>query len=164
MKLVIDSSAILSGRELPIDAELYIVPAVMRELRHDNRLRQKLRYLEEVRLKVETPTPRAIDEVKLHATKTGDIKRLSPTDIKVLALALDLNATILTDDYSIQNLAVELGLTYKPVAEAGISEKIYWKYRCKGCSKYWDEPYIHCPICGSSLKTTRTVEAATDSG
>jgi len=74
----------------------------------------------------------------------------------VLALALDLKAELLTDDYSIQNLARVMGVRYRGVGMKEIKEVVRWKYRCTGCRKEWDENYPDCPICGSPLRSSRS--------
>ncbi|HEX69286.1 MAG TPA: hypothetical protein ENG10_03210, partial [Candidatus Bathyarchaeota archaeon] len=52
--------------------------------------------------------------------RTGDFKYLSQADIEVLALALQLknsgeNPTVVTDDYSMQNVANKLGIEFSPL-------------------------------------------------
>jgi UPF0271 protein len=101
------------------------------------------------------PKNESIQLIKKGAEKTGDIGRLSPADIEILALAKEMNATLLTDDYSIQNLAEELNIDYKGIDIEEIKKKIYWRYRCRGCGKYWEELHKTCPICGSGLRTVR---------
>lgn len=154
MRYVLDTSALLSGRDFLKEHELYTSPKVIHEIKR-GRMRRKLNYLLEVSLKVLMPKNESIQIIKKGAEKTGDIGRLSPADIEILALAKEMNATLLTDDYSIQNLAKELKINYKGIDIKEIEKKIYWKYRCKGCGKYWNELYRSCPICGSKVRTVR---------
>jgi UPF0271 protein len=72
----------------------------------------------------------------------------------VLALALELEAVVLTDDYSLQNLATYLGVPYRPVGLKGIKDLRRWRWRCLGCGKIFDKEMPDCPICGSKLKST----------
>jgi UPF0271 protein len=141
-------------QDLP-EGEIYITPGVVAELRKYED--QRIRYWEDL-LKVASPSSKALEKVKEGAKKTGDDARLSPTDMEVLALAIDLQAVLLTDDYSIQNLAKVLGVEYKGVGMKSIKEVIKWKYRCTGCRKEWDKNYPDCPICGSKLRSFRSRE------
>ncbi len=154
MRYVLDTSALLSGRDFLIEHEWYTSPKVVDEIKH-GRMHRKLNYLLEVSLKVLMPKNESIQLIKKGAERTGDIGRLSSADIEILALAKEMNATLLTDDYSIQNLAEELNIDYKGIDMEEIKKKIYWRYRCKGCGKYWEELHKTCPICGSRLRTVR---------
>jgi UPF0271 protein len=107
------------------------------------------------RLKVSAATSRTINQVRKAASTTGDLSRLSPVDVEVLALALELSATVVTDDYSIQNLATVLGVRYLPVGMKGITKVVRWNYICTGCGKVFRERHPECPVCGSPLRTTR---------
>ncbi len=169
MKLILDTSALLSGKDYYNDQEheLYTTPKVEHELKRGpshpgdddwTDIERKFGYLIEAGLKIVAPSAASIEKVKTAAARTGDIKRLSDTDLEIIAVALELTrpseeTLILTDDYSIQNLSVELGLRFKPVSEKGITEKFHWKYKCTGCAREWDEPADICPICGSKVKT-----------
>ncbi|UCG68096.1 MAG: DNA-binding protein, partial [Thermoplasmata archaeon] len=72
-----------------------------------------------------------------------------------LSLALELDCVLLTDDYSIQNIAAKLNVKSRGIAQEGIKETIKWRLRCKGCGRYWEKIHDSCPVCGSDLKTTR---------
>lgn len=106
-------------------------------------------------LKIIAPPKNAIEEIKKYAEKTGDISNLSETDIEVLALAFYLKAILLTDDYSIQNVAKEMNIKYEGIIEKGIKEKFYWRYRCKSCGRYYEKYVPICPICGGKIKRVK---------
>jgi UPF0271 protein len=74
----------------------------------------------------------------------------------VLALAVELKAVLMTDDYSIQNLARAMGIEYRAVGMKGIKELVQWKYRCTGCRREWDVNHPDCPVCGSALRSSRS--------
>lgn len=156
MKFVLDTSAILSGKDLSATHELYSSPKILDELKH-GRMRRRLNYLIESGLRIMSPSKEIIEMVKKIASETGDIARVTEADIEILSLAKELDAILLTDDYSIQNLATELNIKYQGVAQEGITETIKWSYRCKGCGRYWKELHDSCPVCGSELRTTRKV-------
>jgi UPF0271 protein len=154
MKFVLDASAILSGKEFSAEHELYSSPKILVEVRPGS-MRRHLDYLVESGLKVISPSEETVEDVRKCASDTGDIGRVSEADIEILSLAKELEAILLTDDYSIQNIATVLGIEYLGVAQEGITEMIEWRYRCKGCGRYWEEMSDGCPVCGSELKTTR---------
>lgn len=154
MKYVLDTSAILSGKDLPADYELFSSPKIVEELKH-GRMKRRLDFLIESGLKVLSPSEKSIAEVVAAAENTGDITRVSDADMEILGLAKELNAILLTDDYSIQNIASKLGVEFKGITQEGITKTIKWRIRCKGCGRYWEKMHKLCPVCGSELKTTR---------
>ena len=100
-------------------------------------------------------TKDSVEKVTEVARKSGDLGRLSPVDLAVLALAVDTRGTILTDDYSIQNVSRIMGIPFRPVGTAGISKVEKWNYQCIGCGKWFKEKIDECPICGSGMKAHR---------
>ncbi len=154
MRYVIDTSALFSMEDLP-QGDLFVTPGVIREL--EKYKDRRLVYWEEM-LKVSEPSTASLLEIKKAAISTGDDARLSPVDISILALAKELGAVLLSDDYSIQNVARYLSIPFKGVGMKEIKEVIKWSYRCTGCGKYWDKNMNECPICGSPLKSKRSRE------
>ncbi|MBO5547447.1 nucleic acid-binding protein [Methanomassiliicoccales archaeon LGM-RCC1] len=149
--LVLDSSAFFSMDALP-EEEHVCPPGVIRELEkyEDPRLS-----LWGDMVKVSECSKESLQKVEEAAKKTGDIGRLSPVDMTVLALAVDVNGTIWSDDYSIQNVARVMGLGFKPVGMKGIEKVVKWNYKCIGCGKWFKEKYPECPVCGSPMKACR---------
>ncbi len=152
MKLILDTSALLSGMDF--EGELYTSQHILDELRRQG-TDPRMEALLETKVQLREPSAKAIAETRRKAAATGDVRRLSPTDVQVLALALDLRGTVVTDDYSIQNVAKELGVPYRGAGLAEIREGVEWHYRCTGCGRYFQEPLETCPVCGSPVKTTR---------
>ena len=152
MRYVLDTSALFSIQDLP-PGEVHVTPGVVAELRkyHDPRLRYW-----EGRMEVSSPSTASMAAVRAAAQRTGDDARLSPTDLEVLALAMELKAVLMTDDYSIQNLARTMGVEYRAVGMKGIKEVVQWKYRCTGCRREWDVHHPDCPVCGSALRSSRS--------
>ena len=110
MKYVLDSSAFIKRlfEGLPLDAELYTIPEVYNEVRSTMRF-----MLFDRNLKVQEPSGESVKEVLKAASETGDIWNLSTTDIRLIALAKDLNAVLLTDDFAMQNVAAYLGIEFQ---------------------------------------------------
>lgn len=152
MLRVLDASALLTGRQFPGD--LVTVAGVLREVRRHG-LTPPLEAILETQVRVLQPAAEAQARVRAAGQATGDAPRLSPTDCELLALALELGATLVTDDYSIQNLCRTLAISYEPVLLPGIREAWRWSYRCTGCGRTWPEWHGECPTCGSPLRTSR---------
>lgn len=152
MKRVLDTSALLTGRQFP--GELVTVPGVLRELaRHG--MTPQLEAVLETQVRVLSPSAATLERIRAESEATGDAHRLSPTDRELLALAMEVQGTLVTDDYSIQNLCRRLGLPYEAVLTPGIQETWEWTYRCTGCGRTWPEWHEECPTCGSPLRTAR---------
>lgn len=150
MKRVLDASALLTGRQFPGD--LLTVPGVLREL-HRHGMTPQLEAILATQVRVLTPGSAALERVRAASDSTGDAHRLSPTDRDLLALALEETATLVSDDYSIQNLARTLDVPYEAVLTPGITETWQWTYRCTGCGRTWPEWHEECPTCGSPVRT-----------
>ncbi|KYK23973.1 nucleic acid-binding protein [Thermoplasmatales archaeon SM1-50] len=153
---VIDTSAILSGKPISIDgASLVTTPGVSDEFSPGGRDYRTFELLKEIGLAIHMPSKEAIDIVKKTAQQSGDDRRLSVVDFEVVALALDINkepnieATILTDDYSIQNIASLLHIKFEGFMHKEITKKFKWVSRCPGCGKQFNEIKKICPICGT---------------
>lgn len=149
--IIIDSSALFSMDNLP-EGEIACPPGVIDELRKykDPRLN-----VWGDMLRTSDCTQASIDKVNEVARKSGDAGRLSPVDITVIALALDLNGEIYSDDFSIQNVCSIMKIPYRSVGTNGIKKIEKWNYQCIGCKKWYKEKQDECPICGSKMKAFR---------
>lgn len=150
---VLDTSAILSAKFFGSD--IAVPPAVLKEIKKGGMAWRHLQYMKAIGLKIISPPKDAIRLVREFASRTGDLPSLSMADIQALALAFHLKATLLTDDYSMQNVAREMKIEYKGIMQEGIKEKFYWRYRCKSCGRYFDEYMETCPVCGGEIKRVR---------
>ena len=146
---VIDTAIFIQG----IDVEGFTTPKVIEEVKDPE---SKL-FLESLisagKVKVLVPSKESVEVVMEAARKTGELNELSEADIEVLALAYELKATLLTDDYNLQNIAKTLGIAFKTL-KRGIKRVIRWNYVCIGCGKRFSEmpPGGVCPDCGSPVK------------
>ncbi len=149
-KFVLDTSAILSRKYDLSSSRFYVTNSILKEIEKG----KISRYLEmaESSLNIIDPDADSIAKVKNAAQKTGDINRLSPTDIEAVALALQIGATLITDDYSMQNVSNVIGIKAISASIREIGKVIEWVYRCTGCGKIYEENIGTCSICGHSLK------------
>jgi UPF0271 protein len=89
----------------------------------------------------------------------GDSYLLSKADTQLLALCLELKSEgytpqIVTDDYSIQNVATQMGVEFLALATFGIKRLLEWVRYCPACHKEYrvDCSTKECLICGTPLK------------
>ena len=146
---VLDTSAILSGKFF--GSEIATSPKVLEEIKPKGHSWRLLEYTKSIGMKIISPAEEAVKKVIEMAEKTGDIVNLSDVDIDVIALAYSLKATLLTDDYSMQNVAEEMGIAYKSVVEEGIKKKLYWEFKCKSCGRKFKKALPQCPVCGGKI-------------
>lgn len=154
MRYVLDTTALFNAKDFPTDFEISVPQGVLDELVAWG-LGERIRMLLGTRIKVESPSKAALEKIKAEAQKTGDLDRLSQTDIQVLALALEIGAPLISDDYSIQNVASSIGLKCMPMETKGISRIYFWQYVCRGCGKEFERHRSECDICGKELVPRR---------
>ena len=108
---------------------------------------------------LKSPAQEAVEKVEECAIEVGDSFYLSETDKQVLALALDLKNSgfipqIVTDDYSIQNVAKRLGIEFTSLATFGIRRLLEWMRYCPACHREYAAncASTECLVCGTALK------------
>lgn len=121
--------------------------------------------VETVEIQWMTPTTTMLELARQAASTSGDLPRLSPVDIDVLALALGLQAVLVSDDYRLQNTLKRQGGTVQTVVNAESSSVWSWELRCSGCRDSAEVPphantatrgpVQDCPRCGSSMHIKR---------
>ncbi|WP_457557753.1 NOB1 family endonuclease [Candidatus Harpocratesius sp.] len=167
---ILDNTAFSSGLNINItaeDSELEFIttPEIIEEAKKNRNSSQILSvaFLQE-RIHVQSPTLSSIEFIKEQAKLSGDIGALSDPDISILSLAYDIinftpnaSVTLLSDDYSIQNTASFIGITFQPLHQMGIKEKIVWEVYCPNCFRKFppDKLKSFCPVCGGKLKRRR---------
>ena len=149
---VLDSVAFLTRRHP--QGELLPVSGVEPEL-VNRRSREYHAQLAAAGMQVSVADVAAREQVETTSQETGDGGVLSAVDTELLALALERNATLITDDFAMQNVAAALKIVWLPVETAGIARELRWRWTCVGCRQHCDEPHGECPTCGSELRRTR---------
>lgn len=145
---VLDAPVFIYG--VQVSGNIYTVPEVTRELKSSEAAVALQESLKDG-LKIESPLKTDVEIVTEKAKSTGDYFRLSQADIDLLAKALELSGTLVTDDYSIQNVAARLGIETQPIQQARIKRVLKWRRRCVGCGRLYESEEI-CPVCGSDVK------------
>ncbi|MCK9276610.1 MAG: nucleotide-binding protein [Methanoculleus sp.] len=147
MTLVLDASVFFS--EVPIEGPAWTTPSVVGEL-GDLHAKCRFEALSATVLAVREPREEDRAQVEAAAVRTGDAGVLSGTDRDILALALELSAVLVTDDFAVQNVAHRLGIETQSIRQRP-ARAIRWRYRCSGCGRYWREPG-ECRVCGAPIK------------
>lgn len=159
--IVLDTSAFVAGFDpFSVSAEQYTVPLVREEM--ITSALKGVRFetaLECGKVKVKEPDKACLQKVKASANLVGDAFFLSEADLQVLALAMELKTLqqtplIVTDDYSIQNVANQLGIEFASLATFGIRFRLNWIRYCPACHRRYPAGYKsrRCEVCGTELK------------
>ncbi len=157
--LILDTSAFLARLPFRLVEPMVTTQAVIEEIKKGRLVESTNTLVQMERVVVQNPQQGSITEVVAKAKKTKDDFVLSAADISLLALALELQeqgkaVVLLTDDYSLQNTAKNLGLPYQKIRTKGIKEQWTWVIICPGCHAEYTTGYRKgdfCPICGTPL-------------
>jgi len=144
---VLDSSAFI--HEYHTSDQMASVPAVEEELEDESAYRFDA--MEGAGMHIHIPADNTVETIERAAVETGDSEELSDTDVRLIAAAFELDGTLVTDDYAMQNVAEHLGVVVEVIAREGITEQRDWRFQCQGCGREFDEHRDRCPICGSDL-------------
>lgn len=145
MRVVLDTSAIIYLNDFRKFDEIFTVDSVVKEV-VDKISEMKLTSL---KLKILEPKKETIQKVESVAKSTGDLEKLSKTDLEILAAAVESDSIIISDDRNIQNVAEKLGIGYISIFNKKITKLIIWKNYCRNCKKFFENDL--CPVCGSKL-------------
>jgi len=148
---VLDASAFI--HDYTTDEPKATIPLVREELADEAGYRYDA--LEGSGMRIHIPDTQTVDRVERAARDTGDAETLSRTDVRLLGAAFELDATLVTDDYAIQNVAETLDVDVDVIAQAGIDERRDWQFQCQGCGRTFDDHRDRCSICGSDLERKR---------
>lgn len=148
MEAVIDTNVILHGRKATDIQRMYTVPEVEKELKSSEANRRK----QNLDLNIQGPGKKDLRKVKEESNEINS--PTSDTDEKLVALALTLGKTLVTDDKAMQNLALRLDVDFSGYMEEKITETREWSKICVNCGKQVSSP--PCPRCGHQNLTRKT--------
>jgi len=156
--IVLDSTAFYAGLPFSSAVLCYTSPQILGEVSKGRGLGVKVSALmESGRLRIVDADKESFNKV-LEAAKNSADTKLSNADISLLALAVFLLAggrevTVVSDDYSIQNVASHLGLKFSSVMTQGIAKSVKWVIYCSGCGKSFSRDVPKkCDVCGTGIK------------
>ena len=159
--LVLDASAFINGFDpLSVNQIQYSAPAVKMELIPGSLPWTRLITASESgRLKIQSPKSSFLRKVEDVSKSVGDLLVLSDADKQILALAFELkdegySPLIVTDDYSMQNVAHKWGVEFSALMTLGIRYRFRWLIYCPACYHKFPGDYKprSCSICGTKLK------------
>ncbi|MHA7734817.1 NOB1 family endonuclease [Nitrosopumilus sp. S6] len=149
---ILDASAFYAGVPFRSANDCYTTSLVYDEIKHIKKNHDALgTLLETNRLKIREPDTDSIKAATDAAKNTGDYPQLSKQDLSVIALSIELEGEIISDDFAISNVARNLGLKISPIMTQGIRDVGKWVHYCPGC-RINHSTGKECPICATPLK------------
>lgn len=148
---VLDASAFYAGTPFLSGKDCYTTTLVLEEVRHVKSFALE-GLIDAGKIKVLDPDPLQETAVKNAAEKTGDVQKLSKADVSILALARQLGATLVTDDYALANVAATSGVRVCSSSGKGLKEVRQWTSYCSACGKAFGPKETECPLCGNRLR------------
>lgn len=153
--LVLDSGPILEGANV-VPSRCVTTPEVAAEIQEGGATGRRFGSLAAGGLGVRAASPEAARKVREKAAEAGSQGRLSAADVSILALALDVGSAgvLVSDDYTVLDVAGRLGLAARPFSKAGIESGREWRSRCVGCRREFPSGMAGraCPVCGSEVR------------
>ncbi|MGB1586809.1 MAG: NOB1 family endonuclease [Thermoplasmatota archaeon] len=156
MELVLDTSLLLGGKEPP-RGTWSTTPEAAAEVSPGGRDARRFQDWLSLGLEVRSAGPKATDRVDDAAMQAGNLGRLSEADRSLLALAFERKAILVTDDFTMLDLAMRLGIQTQTVNQDGPVGTVDWQPRCIGCGKRYETMPRgdECVICGSPVRLKR---------
>ncbi len=161
--IILDTSALLAKYQLlhySSDVVLMTTPLVVSEVK-DHESRSALDLAVSLgRLLIVEPQEALMNKAREIAQSIGENYSISPTDLSIVALALQLRdelrrgeiVVVITDDYSIQNTLLNAGIAFKPLRTRGIRIPRKYVVLCTTCG-YASTNILEkiCPFCNTPL-------------
>ena len=149
---ILDASAFYAGVPFRSSDDYYTTSLAYDEIKHIKKNHDVLgTLLETNRLKIREPDKESTETAIKAAKDTGDFPQLSKQDISIIALCIEMNGEIISDDFAISNVAKNLGLKISPIMTQGIKDVGKWIHYCPGCRTNHINKK-ECPMCGTPLK------------
>ncbi len=149
---ILDASAFYAGVPFRSSNDYYTTSLVYDEIKHIKKNHDALGILLEAnRLKIREPDKESTEAAIKAAKDTGDFPQLSKQDISIIALCIEMNGEIISDDFAISNVAKNLSLKISPIMTQGIKDVGKWIHYCPGCRTNHTNGK-ECPMCGTPLK------------
>ncbi len=152
--LVLDTALLLAGLDPPRTHRLATTPEAAAEISPGGRDARRFEDWQSLGLQIRGATAERLQLVEATASAAGNLARLSDADRSLLALALDLDATLVTDDYTMLDIAKRLKIATQTVQQKGVTGTLDWRPRCAGCGRWYEAAPKGdvCEICGSPVR------------
>ena len=148
---VLDATAFYAGIPFSSQDRYYVTSLVYDEIKHIKKNHGALEILlDSKRLIIQEPNHEFLRTVRNSAKETGDLHSLSDGDISSIALSLELDTELISDDYAVSNVAKQTGKIIKPLMTKGIETIGKWIHYCSPCGISSDKSI--CPNCGNKLR------------
>lgn len=159
--IVLDTSAFIAGFDpFAVPEKQYTVLGVRNELNAGSMAWMRFNAaVESGKIVILQPKDSVFQKILEASKKVGDMRYLSEADLQVLTLALELkekglSPLVVTDDYSIQNVANKIDMEFTSLMTFGIKFRFKWILYCPACYKKYPPEYKSksCEICGTELR------------
>jgi UPF0271 protein len=148
---VLDATAFYAGIPFVSNDSFMTTSEVYEEIQHIKTKQSALEMLQQTnRLQIRNPSIENILIVKNASIKTGDNTTISKQDITIIALALENKIELITDDFAVTNVALQLKIQTSSLMTQGITTIGKWISYCSMCGKEFPKEK-ECPICGNKL-------------
>ena len=148
---ILDATAFYAGIPFVSNDSFMTTSIVYEEIQHIKTKQGALEMLQQTnRLQIRDPNEKNINIVKDISIKTGDDSTISKQDVSIIALALENNCELITDDFAVTNVAKQLKIKTSSLMTQGIKTVGKWISYCSVCGKEFSKEK-ECPICGSKL-------------
>ncbi|MEM0361783.1 MAG: NOB1 family endonuclease [Sulfolobales archaeon] len=154
---ILDAAALFASYQLmlPHTARAVTTPEVLEEVRDElSRVSVELS-LSAGKLTVVEADSILIDEAVRIAGELGEVGRLSKADLSLVALMVKYSrggceVIVVTDDYSLQNIAAYLNLYVVGVKRKAIERIVKYVMICEACGFKGSSGDL-CPVCGGRM-------------
>ncbi len=151
---VVDAAGFFAGLQNVLMGKAYTTPEVLSEVKDESSRRALELGLAAGKVVVAEPSEAELQRVAKVAKSLGELGRLSTTDLRVLGIAYSLirkgfKVVVVSDDRSVQNVALKLGAEVMGVKRASLRRPRRYVYVCPACGAVFDRPGI-CPKCGAA--------------
>ena len=123
MSKVVDSAAFINSSFFDSEGDVFTTSGVIKEIKDFKSQALVDALVASGKLRIFQASKETIDMVRKMAEDIGALKRLSRTDVEVVSLAFEKNAILITDDFTLQNLAAHLNVKFDGVMRGKIREK-----------------------------------------
>ena len=149
---ILDATSFYAGVPFSSQEHCFTTPLVFEEIKHIKKSHAAVQTLIDLgRLTIVEPEEEFIKFILIESKNTGDFSELSKEDMSVLALCVQLKGELVTDDYTVSNVAKHMNLKVIPIMTKGITKVLDSVYLCPACNKSFKK-MSDCPICGSKLR------------